>query len=50
MGYSSISSTNPDIAGPNQIIWEEKELLKNMELLAHISDIQGEVVRKFGKY
>ena len=40
------SSLKPDTPGPDQVIWEEKDLVAKMELLAHISDVQGEAVRK----
>ena len=42
----SVSSLKPDTPGPDQVIWEEKDLVAKMELLAHISDVQGEAVRK----
>ena len=30
------SSLKPDTPGPDQVIWEEKDLVAKMELLAHI--------------
>ena len=40
------SSLKPDLPGHDQVIWEEKDLVAKMELLAHISDVQGEAIRK----
>ena len=42
----SVLSKKPDLPGPDQVTWEEKDLVAKMELLAHISDVQGEAVRK----
>ena len=45
-GIVSGLSTKPEVHEPNQNIWEKKDLVEKMELLAHISDVQGEAVKK----
>ena len=42
----SWASPKPIVVGPDQVIWEEKDHVEKMELLVHISDVQGEAIRE----